>query len=700
MSTAEHTRPCGRYKADAVRGATILARVVWVAQHAVLGLAALAMGAAALRAASLTGAVGLQRIVAAAPLAAAAACAESVVLGVVRLGSSPVALGLAALVTWAASLSLPARGPAVGAELSAWWAARSRGERAVTGAAAGAFLALCAWLLKYPYVGNDGVTYHLNTVVDFVESGRPTDLVTSTYAFPTANHPLTNELLLSWPISIARSFVPATLWTPVALLLAGLAAWVGLRSLAVPPRVRALAVAALCTLPLNLEHLGEPNSDTPALTWLLCAAALAAGAGRRPALLVPAVVAGGMALGTKTTVLWPLLVALGLGAYLARGRLRELRLPLWPAFAVALVVGGYWYARNTVDHGFPLWPFIATPWSDPLPRLLELFSHTFLDRPRVTLEGRVDDYVETLAGALVLIPAAVLLPLVARRRAVTAAAGVTVVSLFLWANAPITGLGDVIGLEDFSVSALRYLLPAMTVVVFTVALAARAGDLPARLAAVVLGVAVAWNLIVAAGLGFPFLPGLGTLLVGAAVGVLAAAFIGRRGRGRGGRRERRAGDGTAAVSERVPRGGGTLVPRLAAVVSAALAGALLAAPASGWVQRHGAVARTQDAELVRWFAATGRLDDTEPLAFTRIRYAPLAGDRLKRSLDLVPEREPCARARSRGWVVFGAEFTLPVRGRPKERFPEIAPVERCRFKDRPAYKSALFRVYEPRGSGL
>jgi hypothetical protein len=388
----------GRCRIERWAGATILPRVVWVAQHAVLGLAALALGAAALRAASLTGATGLERIVAAAPVAAAIACAESLLLGAVRLGSSPVALALAAVLTWLASLWLPSRGPSVGAELSWGWAARDRGQRAVAGAAAGSFLALCAWLLKYPYVGNDGVTYHLNTVVDFVESGRPTDLVTSTYAFPTANHPLTNELLLSWPISIARSFVSATLWTPVALLIAGLAAWVGLRSLEVPPGVRALAVAALCTLPLNLEHLGEPNSDTPALTWLLCAAALTAGVRRRPALLVPALLTGGLALGTKTTVLWPLLVALGLGAYLARGRLQELRLPLWLAFAGAVVVGGYWYARNTIDHGFPLWPFLETPWSDPLPRLLELFSHTFLDRPQATLEGRVDDYVETLAG--------------------------------------------------------------------------------------------------------------------------------------------------------------------------------------------------------------------------------------------------------------------------------------------------------------
>ncbi|MGI8946097.1 MAG: hypothetical protein ACR2GL_07670, partial [Thermoleophilaceae bacterium] len=504
--------------------------MVWVAQHAVLGLAALALGAAALRAASLTGAAGLERVVAAAPIAASAACLEALALGLAGLGSSPVALPAAAAATWLASLRLPAPSPSPALELRAWWSARERAGRVLTGAAAGAFLALCAWLLRYPYVGNDGVTYHLNTVLDFVQSGTPTDLVASTYAFPTANHPLTNELLLSWPIAIARSFVPATLWTPLALLLAALAAWVGLRALGVGPRVRALAVAALCLLPLNLEHLGEPNSDTPALSWLLCAAALAAGAGRHPRLLVPALLAGGLAFGTKTTVLWPLAVALGAGAYLARGDLRRLAPALAAAGTVALLVGGYWYGRNLVDHGLPFWPFIEGLGSDPLPRLLELFSYSFLDRPRVTLEGRVGEYLETLAGAAPLIVAALVLPLLVRRRELLAAAGVALVALLLWASAPITGLGDVVGLEQFSISALRYLLPAMAAVVLVVALVARAGGPVGSLASGVLALAVAWNLVAAARLGFPFLPGLGTLLTGALLGGLAALLVSRRGR--------------------------------------------------------------------------------------------------------------------------------------------------------------------------
>ncbi|MCA1681085.1 MAG: hypothetical protein LC777_20165, partial [Actinobacteria bacterium] len=139
--------------------------MVWVAQHALLGLAALALGAAALRAAAFTGADGLERIVAAAPIAAAAACLQCVVLGLAGLGSSPVALSGAAALTWLGSLRLPAPVVSTPAELRAWWGRQARAARGLAGAGAGLFLALCAWLLRYPYVGNDGVTYHLNTVV-------------------------------------------------------------------------------------------------------------------------------------------------------------------------------------------------------------------------------------------------------------------------------------------------------------------------------------------------------------------------------------------------------------------------------------------------------------------------------------------------------------------------------------------------------
>ncbi len=90
--------------------------------HAALGIAVAALAGASLRLGARAVPSGLGRVVAAAPLAVAAAVLESLVLGLVGWGTSTVALLLAALATWAAArhwLPAPARGP--GRELAAWW---------------------------------------------------------------------------------------------------------------------------------------------------------------------------------------------------------------------------------------------------------------------------------------------------------------------------------------------------------------------------------------------------------------------------------------------------------------------------------------------------------------------------------------------------------------------------------------------------
>lgn len=124
-----------------------------------------------------------------------------------------------------------------------------------------------------------------------------------TYVFPVGNYPVTDEVLLAWGSGISRSFVPAALSTPGALVLFVLAGWAGLRALSVPRGVSALALAAVASAPLPVEQVTGPNTDLPALAWLACTAALCAGSVRRPALVAPAVVAAGLAVGTKTTAL-------------------------------------------------------------------------------------------------------------------------------------------------------------------------------------------------------------------------------------------------------------------------------------------------------------------------------------------------------------------------------------------------------------
>src|SRR4051812_6446733 len=120
------------------------------------------MGAAALRLASLSGAAGLERVVAAAVVAMALVIAETLALGRVGLSSSSAVVGAAAGVTWlAVRLGTPA--PAVGlpGELSAGWRGASLPERAAGGAVGLASLGWIGWQLRHPFIGLDGYLYHL-----------------------------------------------------------------------------------------------------------------------------------------------------------------------------------------------------------------------------------------------------------------------------------------------------------------------------------------------------------------------------------------------------------------------------------------------------------------------------------------------------------------------------------------------------------
>src|SRR5204862_5638747 len=132
----------------------------------------------------------------------------------------------------------------------------------------------------------------------------------------------------AWGAGIARSFAPLAVWMPFALALAGAATWRGLRNLEVGVVATLLAVTALVTLPLAIRELNEPSNDVPALAWLACTGALCAAVPRRPGLMVPAILAAGLALGFKTNTPVPLIPCVGAGLWVLLGRLRQLVLRL------------------------------------------------------------------------------------------------------------------------------------------------------------------------------------------------------------------------------------------------------------------------------------------------------------------------------------------------------------------------------------
>lgn len=604
----------------------------------------------------------------AAVLGVAAAVVETLALGLVGLGGSMPALLAAALVTWGlARAVLPAPSTPIGVEAVSGVEAAGPVPLLALGAAGGAIAALAAWLVRHPAVGVDGILYHSTEIAAWIDSGRPGERVDLMDWIPFGSYPLTNEVALTWLSALASSFVVFAAWSAAMLALLAAATWMGARRLGAGPATAALASAVLCTLPVTVWQLNGPNTDLPALAWLVTCAALALASAGRPPLLAPAVVAAGLAVGTKTTAAPLALAVLALAAVHHRAALRPYARGLGAACAAAVAVGGVWYLRNLVDHGSPLWPFVAVPGSDPLPEAFERYGHSLLDSPRATVEARWPAYRLDLAGGLLALAGAVIAPLLARRRDVLLATAVAAASVVLWMRAPFTGLAGTIELEEAAQSTDRYLMPAIAAAVTAVVLAARSSGAGAVVARAVLVAALGWNLVRLSDVGFPVRPSSATLAGGAVLGALALLAARRL----------------------------KAVPAAAALPVLVLTGAVaMAAGADGWLRRH-ALARQFDAALAGYFAERpGWSRGTRAVLMEPATVGPLTGDRVSRRVALVPPGADCARIaalRREAWIVLLDTLdAVPV--------PIRTPATTCLAGAAPTAIVPGARIYAPRAA--
>jgi hypothetical protein len=649
----------------------LASRLVPVVHHALLGLSVVALAVAGLRVASPLAERGLARLLAAAVVAVAAAVEEAILLGLVSLGGSTIALSLAALATGAGALILLPR-PAIplATEAIEAWRSRTPLERAGLGAIAGAGLAWAAWQLRHPGLGFDTIHYHLPEMAIFVQGGQPGSVHDVLPGLPVGNYPLTTEVTIAWAMGIARSLVPVVLWSWLTLTLTAASSWAGLRALGASPLTAGLAAAALCTNPWLLAWQSNGSvTDPPALAWLVTCAALTVLSRERPALLAVAIVAGGLAIGCKTTVMPFTLAVLVIGLWLHRERLRALVRPLAFATCAALLVGGVWYLRNLFTHGSPFWPIVATPWGDDVPASVRAVHTSFLDRPRATMDLLGHSYIDRFGGGILLLAAGLLAPLVAWRRRVIIGAAAVGAGLLIWARSPVTGIAPAATLPETVFSTTRYALPVVAAACLALALAATDRRSKLRLAALLaLAGATVVNLVETTRLGYPVAPSALTPLAGAAVGAVAGFgsswLMGR-----------------SVVPSRVRD---WLAPAL--VVGAC---AVLAVPAGGFVRRHGETGSSALALAVTWLANDPQYSSGDaPLATTPAFVGPLAGDRLQHRLEAITAHESCAtvaaRARSQWLVVFGG----PLGGKAPEQ------VKRCLGGS--AFDNGMVAIYRPR----
>lgn len=623
-----------------------------------------ALIAAALRLVSQITPSGLERVVAAAPLAAAAAVGEALLLGTLGLGASPIVLAVAALLTWVA-VRLMTSAPRI--ELlelvGSWWKRSSATTRITCGAIVGTAIGWSIGQAHFAEINIDGTYYHLPEIVAWTQDGRVGAVHDIIPAFPVGDYPVTYEVLLTWAMGISRSYAPSVVATPAFLLLFLGAGVLLSRELSIPRWTAGLALSAVVSLPIVVIEGDGFVNDVSGLAWLSCAAALCVRARAQPGLLAPGVVAAGLAAGTKTTLAPLALVVVVIGVVVAWEHAARLRMAIAAASGVAVGVGGIWYLRNLVSHGSPVWPFLTVPWGDPKPTGIASF-HSLLERPRASLRGNLGAYRDLTAGGLLLIPGALAAFSLARQRVVLGLSAATFAGLATWVASPAAGGSD-LGLGG-PVDKVHYLLPTFAVAALTLAVAARCRR--ARpWANVVLAGALAANL--AGDIFKPFVYHPPAVFV--AVGAVAGAAV------------------LALLAPSLPR---RALSRVAAVslIGVAMAGAL-AVVATGFSQRHVRTATTFDAELLRWFfARDGVDDDSRRIVMGPELSGPLTGDRLQRAVELVDFDASCAelaRTTANDWLIIRPDdFSRVTFG---YRVGECAP------PNRRVTQVGIYRVFEP-----
>ena len=641
-----------------------------VVHHILLAAATVALGAAGLRVASLAAPRGLERVLSAAALAVATAVVEVLALGSVGLGASSLAIAAAAGLTLAGGPAGARAGAAGAIELARWWGALPLSGRLATGAVAGAWLACQVWLLRYPTLGLDSILYHVSEAIIWVGNGHPggTDLVSR--ALPVTNYPVTAEVFL---ILGAR---------PLAQLRARRRCWCRRRWRSPAWRPGRAYVPARChaTSPCaghrsGLRHAGgdrlaeQRSPYRPGRVGLAGrpAAALCAASRSRPVLLAPALVAAGLALGTKTTTgpllvillvmrpagsigagcgaLWKPLAAAALLAFLLRGGVVRPQPDRARLAAVALLghsLGHFGTARDRVGR-------------------LQLHARA----PSTRFGSRATSTSSASWGASSCWRGALAAPVLApRRRAVWVASGAAVLSVLIWAQAPFSGVPPSLRIPETVFTTTRYLAPAVMAAILALALAGSGGGRRARVAQLILAVGLVIELVQSFQLGFPAMPSPLTPLAGAVAG---AAAIGAG----------------AVISRRVDTPAWRAAP--AALVAAVLvAGALLAIPASGYVARH-AAAGSSAAGLVDWMAR--RPADSAGVVGAPGVIGPLAGDRLRRRLEAIPPGTGCRTLRA----LRRTRYVVLSPGGGADA--DVRSLVRC--LSRPDYRDAVFEAWAP-----
>jgi hypothetical protein len=399
--------------------------------------------------------------------------------------------------------------------------------------------------------GFDSLWYHLPWAASFAQSGSVTGLRFTDVEYLTPFYPATAEMLHGLGIVLlGRDTLSPGLnlaWLGLVLL----AAYCVGRPRGVGAATTIGAALAMGTTMMDYSQAGAAANDVIAVFFLLAAVALLMTDAERRATAprVLAAIAAGLAVGTKLTVLAPVLaLTVGVIAIAPRGR-RLASAAVW--LGPLILAGGFWYARNLIAVGNPLpWTSFAGILPTPAPPLQQhtgysvahylTSSHFWSAFAQPALASGLGRWWWAVLAVAIIGPLLCLAPgrlgrnhdyfRVSSQATVQMLGVVALFSLAAYLITPETAAGPPGDPVGFAFN-LRYLAPALTLALVVAPLApALSGTAEVR-TGVVAALAVVLAATVAEPRLWPSTHTAGAILIGvAAVAVLALLVLGRRSR--------------------------------------------------------------------------------------------------------------------------------------------------------------------------
>ena len=339
----------------------------------------------------------LDRLLAAAVLFAVEVSAVLLVAGALRaLRPGPVAalvaglllVAVVAALRWSGSRSRPRFTRPQPRRLSLVARAHPFAVTLLVLAALAVLWRLFVGIVMPPY-GTDALWYHLTTVAGWVRSGH---LGHNPLVLESSSYPASGELAETWSVLFLHSDVLVNLTQLPSAVIGGIAVAGIARTLDLDRPAQAVAGSLFVLTPIVLAQSSTAYVDVMfvaaflvgvhfVLRYLATVRGLPAASLTRPPpgthstrLVVLGGLASGLALGVKTTGLAStgvigLLIAAGLvGAQGRRVPVAEMARAVFCFAMAAIVVGGYWYVRDWVQFGNPVYPFqVSGVFSGPFP---------------------------------------------------------------------------------------------------------------------------------------------------------------------------------------------------------------------------------------------------------------------------------------------------------------------------------------------